>query len=148
MTNQVVYIIKPKETINPLITAEVMIAVLCSRLITYVIIKEKGSIGWTSNPYLSQKDVYTLPFPRLDFGDNKTIAALKKITELVREYSQLNKNVPQTIDAEIEKNIAYLFGIGKNEYEIVFKTISQVEQMIPFSRLLNIKTEDIFQDGI
>lgn len=148
MTNQVVYIIKPKETINPLITAEVITAILCSRLITYVIIKEKGSIGWTSNPYLSQKDVYTLPFPRLDFGDNKTTAALRKITELVREYSQMNKNVPQPIDAEIEKNIAYLFSIGKNEYEIVFKTISQVEQMIPFSRLLNIKTEDIFQDGI
>lgn len=148
MTNQVVYIIKPKETINPLITAEVITAILCSRLVTYIIIKEKGSIGWTSNPYLSQEDVCTLPFPKLDFGDNKTIAALKRITELVREYSQISKNIPQAIDAEIEKNIAYLFRIGKTEYELVIKTISQVEQMIPFSRLLDIKTEDIFRDGV
>ena len=78
LTNQVVYIVKPKDSANPLITAEVISAILCSRLITYVVIKRKGSIGWTSNPYLSQNDVNSLPFPRLPFQKEKTVTALNK----------------------------------------------------------------------
>lgn len=147
-TNQVVYIIKPKSSNNPLITAEVIAAFLCSRVLTYVIIKEKGSIGWTSNPYLSQKDVCSLPFPTFDFSDEKTVDALKRITELVKNNTKVGKEIPSTIDAEIEKNIAYLYHIGKKEYDLIFKTIGQVEQMIPFSRLMKINSEDIFQNGI
>lgn len=147
-TNQVVYILKPKSSSNPLVTAEVIAAVLCSRLLTYVIIKEKGSIGWTSNPYLSQKDVCSLPFPRLNFDDKKTVNALNRITELVRQYAQTCMNIPTAVDAEIEKHIADLYNLGQKEYSEILKTIGQVEQMIPFSRLMNINSEDIFQNGL
>jgi len=146
--NQVVYIIKPKETVESLITTEVISAFLCSRILTYVIIKEKGSIGWTSNPYLSQKDVETLPFPIIDYNDEKSVLALQTITNLVQSYIKDAKVLPLKIDAEIEKNVAYLYKINQKEYKTIMSTISQVEQMIPFSRLLNIKTEDIFRDGI
>ena len=147
-TNQVVYIIKPKTSVNALITPEVITAILCSRLITYVIIKEKGSIGWTSNPYLSQKDVCSLPFPILDFDDDKTVNTLIRITELVKQNSQNRKDIPKAVDAEIEKNIAYLYHVEKAEYNTILDTIGKVEPMIPFSRLLNINSEDIFQYGI
>ena len=148
LTNQVVYIVKPKDSANPLITAEVISAILCSRLITYVVIKRKGSIGWTSNPYLSQNDVNSLPFPRLPFQKEKTVTALNRLTELVKEYLKKGKVLSNDADAEIERNVAALYNISRKEYETIFKTIEQVEQMIPFRRLLNIKTEDIFQDGI
>lgn len=148
LTNQVVYIVKPKDSAHPLITAEVIAAILCSRLITYVVIKRKGSIGWTSNPYLSQKDVNSLPFPRLSLQNNQTVTALNRLTELVRENLKTGKVLSNDIDAEIERNVAVLYSIGNKEYETIFKTIEQVEQMIPFRRLLNIKTEDIFQNGI
>lgn len=148
LTNQVVYVIKPRASANPLITAEVITAILSSRLITYVIIKGKGSIGWTSNPYLSQDDINNLPFPKFDFEDSKTNTSLKRITELVKDHSQTGIEIPTSVDAEIEKNIAYLYNIGKAEYDIIFKTIREVEQMIPFNRLLRIGIEDIFKDGI
>lgn len=148
LVNQVVYIVKPQSSVHPLITTEVIAAILCSRLITYVIIKEKGSIGWTSNPYLSQKDVNELPFPRLDFKNCQTKSALNRITVLVKEYIEKGKELSNEADAEIEKNIAVLYNLGYKEYETIFRTISQVEQMLPFRRLLNISTEDIFQDGI
>lgn len=148
LTNQVVYIVKPKASVHPLITTEVIAAILCSRLITYIIIKGKGSIGWTSNPYLSQKDVNTLPFPRLDFQNSQTTTALNRITMLVRENLKNGKGVSNEVDAEIERNIATLYNLGYKEYETIFKTIAQVEQLIPFRRLLNINIEDIFRNGI
>ena len=148
LTNQVVYIVKPKESAHPLITAEVIAAILCSRLITYVIIKRKGSIGWTSNPYLSQKDVNSLPFPKLAFQKRQTVTALNRLTELVREIFKTGKVLSNDIDVEIERNVAILYNIGSKEYETIFNTIEQVEKMIPFRRLLNIQVEDIFQNGI
>lgn len=148
LVNQVVYLMKPKEGINSLITAEIICAILCSRLLTYVIIKEKGSIGWTSNPYLSQTDVKMLPFPKLDYKDERTISALKRITELVRENVQRNDYLSLAIDAEIEYLIAYLYHMSIEDYRIIMDSISQVEQMIPFKRLLNVKLSDIFSNGI
>ena len=148
LVNQVVYIIKPKDSVNPLISNEVIAAILCSRLITYLIIKGKGSIGWTSNPYLSQKDVNELPFPSINYSDERTVDALKRITELVKNNVQTGKAISSSTDAEIERNIAYLFHLGKKEYDLIFETIGHVEQMIPFSRLMNINSEDIFHNGI
>ena len=148
LTNQVVYIVKPKDSTHSLITAEVITAILCSRLITYVIIKRKESIGWTSNPYLSQKDVNSLPFPRLSLRKRQTVTALNRLTEIVRENFKKGKVLSNEADAEIERNVAVLYNICSKEYETIFKTIEQVEQMIPFRRLLNIRTEDIFQNGV
>lgn len=148
LTNQVVYIVKPKSSAHSLITAEVITAILCSRLITYVIIKEKGSIGWTSNPYLSQKDVNMLPFPILDFDNQDTIKSLKRITEIVKEQLKKNNDISDNADAEIERIVATLYKLSQTEYETIFSAIGQVEKMIPFKRLLNINIDDIFQDGI
>ena len=148
LTNQVVYIVKPKVSVHPSVTAEVIVAILCSRLTTYIIIKRKGSIGWTSNPYLSQQDVNALPFPKLDFQNSQTTAALNRITELVRSNLRKGKELSIEADAEIERNIAFLYNLGYKEYKTIFKTIGQVEQMIPFRRLLNINSDYIFQNGI
>ena len=148
LTNQVVYIVKPKEAVHPSVTAEVIAAILCSRLTTYIIIKRKGSIGWTSNPYLSQQDVNALPFPKLDFQNSQTTTALNRITELVRSNYKKGKELSIEADAEIERNIAFLYNLDYKEYKTIFKTIGQVEQMIPFRRLLNINSDYIFQNGI
>lgn len=148
LTNQVVYIVKPKESVHPSITAEVIVAILCSRLITYIIIKRKGCIGWTSNPYLSQQDVNVLPFPKLNLQCSQTMTALNRITELVRSNFKKGTDLSVEADAEIERNVAFLYNLGYDEYKTIFKAINQVEQMIPFRRLLNINADCIFQNGI
>ena len=89
-----------------------------------------------------------LPFPKLDYNDERTISALKRITELVRENAQRNNCISLAVDAEIECLIAYLYHMSIEDYRIIMDSISQVEQMIPFKRLLNVKLSDIFSNGI
>ena len=51
-------------------------------------------------------------------------------------------------DAKIEYQIAKLFGINETDYGIIYKAINEVQQMIPFKRLLKVSVKDIFNNGI
>lgn len=77
-TNQVVYILRIASDVNPLITNEVLLAVLNSRVITYYIIKMHGSNGWKSHAYLTQADVASLPFPHIDLYPRSLPTAIGK----------------------------------------------------------------------
>lgn len=148
MTNQVVYILKKKESALPSITNEVILAVLNSRVTTYYIIKTLGSNGWKSNAYLTQKNILQMPFPIInDNPDTTTI--LDRVTALVKANVKTNDSVfPNQIDAEIEYLISQLFGLRETDYDVIFQAIKEVQQMIPFRRLLAITKEDIFRNGI
>ncbi len=149
LTNQVVYILKRKNNIDPIVTNEVILAVLNSRIITYYIIKTMGSNGWKTHAYLSQKSVASLPFPNIDVNDADTRNFLTQITEIVRNNSKVNgDNFSTDADAKIEHLIAKLFGIRKSDYEVIYKAISEVQQMIPFKRLLKVSINEIFKNGI
>lgn len=148
MTNQVVYILRRKKSVISSITNEVVLAVLNSRIITYYIIKTLGSNGWKSNAYLTQKNVLQLPFPLIN-GDAKTMEILSRITLLVKDNIKINAPLfPIQIDAEIEYLVSSLFGLSEMDYDVIFKAINEVQQMIPFRRLLTITKEDIFRNGI
>lgn len=146
-TNQVVYIIKTLKSSHPAVTNEVILSVINSRIVTYYIIKETGSNGWKTHAYLSQHDVENLPFPIIETDCTETIKILNKITELVK---RLTSTEPESaaynkLDAKIEKQVATLFGITKEEYDTIFQALNNVQKMIPFKRLLNITTKQIFQ---
>lgn len=146
MTNQVVYILHRKKDVNPIITDEVILAILNSRIITYYLIKTKGDKGWRTHPYLSQGDIASLPFPKVN-NDDKTKENLKRITTLVKEYYNYT-DFPPNVDAEIELLVSKLFKIEKDCYDTIFSTIQEAQQMIPFKRLLKITKKEIFKDGI
>ena len=55
-TNQVVYIVKRKEALSQIITNEVVLSIINSRVITYYLLKAKGNSSWKSHPYMSQAD--------------------------------------------------------------------------------------------
>lgn len=146
MTNQVVYILHRKKNVNPIITDEVILAILNSRIITYYLIKTKGDKGWRTHPYLSQGDIASLPFPKVN-NDDRTKENLKRITTLVKEYYNYT-DFPPNVDAEIELLVSKLFKIEKDCYDTIFSTIQEAQQMIPFKRLLKITKKEIFKDGI
>ena len=149
VTNQVVYVLKKKSSISELISNEVVIAVLNSRVITYHIIKKYGNNGWKTHPYLSQSDVSSLPFPTIDIDNPDIQKCLKKITQLVRDNSRGNNDeFPCDVDLEIEKNIAKLFNLKEEHYVVIMNTIRNVEPMVPFKRLLNNKEKMILKNGI
>lgn len=148
LTNQVVYIIKRREDIDPMITNEVIIAVLNSRIITYYIIKSMGCNGWKTHAYLSQKAVASLPFPNTDTNNLETRACLVQITNLVQDNKVNTDNFSIDADAKIEYQIAKLFGINEKDYGIIYNAINEVQQMIPFKRLLKVSIKDIFNNGV
>lgn len=148
-TNQVVYILKRKPNLDVLITNEVILAVLNSRIITYYIIVMHGSNGWKTHAYLSQSDVANLPFPVIDLTKEEVREQLRKVTRLVQQGTLGESgSFPREIDLKIEKIVANLFGLTEAQYNVVFKTIENVQKMIPFKRLLNITPKEIFADGI
>lgn len=148
-TNQVVYILKRKNKINSHITNEVILSIINSRITTYYIIKTRGSNGWKTHPYISQAKVLDLPFPNINTGDSHVVEILDEITSLVKQGLQYgDTNIPSNIDAKVEKAVAKLFDFGVEDYKIIYETLNNVQQMIPFKRLLNIKIEDIFNDGL
>lgn len=108
-----------------------------------------GSNGWKTHAYLSQKSVASLPFPNIDVNDADTRNILTQITEIVRKNSNVNgDNFSTDADARIEHLIAKLFGIRKSDYEVIYNAISEVQQMIPFKRLLKVSINEIFKNGI
>lgn len=148
-TNQVVYLLRTASHVNPLISNEVLLAVLNSRLITYYIIKIHGSNGWKSHAYLTQKDVASLPFPRLNIEDAEVKRQLEELTALVKQNAiGMSDSFPMEVDVKIERIVANLFGLNESHYDVIFKAIENVQQMIPYKRLLRIKIKDIFKDGI
>lgn len=142
LVNQVVYIIRPKEDVSKAITCEFLLALLNSRIMTYYIIKQFGSTGWKSNPYLSQENVLSLPFPKIDLDNGNTKGILCKINKLVKKLSNV-KTINNKYDLAIECLVAKLYGISAKDYHVIMGTIRSVESLIPFKRLLNIKEEDI-----
>ena len=148
-TNQVVYIVKKKENLSQNITNEVVLSIINSRIITYYLLKAKGNSSWKSHPYISQADVESLPFPRLDLLDEKTISRLRLLTQLVKDNSVGDSDsFSKSADAEIERMVADLFGFGIDDYKVIYKALQDAQQMIPFKRLLNISVEEIFQNGL
>lgn len=146
--NQVVYILRRKQDLPSCITNEVILAILNSRILTYFIIKDKGSNGWKTHAYLSQSDVGSLPFPQIDVGDPKIVETLSRITTLVEQIAKDDKDISPEKDSEIERYVAGLFGLNKQQYQIIYDAIKGVQQMIPFRRLGTISPEHIFGNGI
>lgn len=146
--NQVVYILRRKQDLPSCITNEVILAILNSRILTYYIIKDKGSNGWKTHAYLSQSDVGSLPFPQIDVSDPKIVETLSRITTLVEQLAKDDEYISPEKDSEIERYVAGLFGLNKQQYQVIFDAIKGVQQMIPFRRLGTISPEHIFENGI
>lgn len=140
--NQVVYIIRPREDFSKTISCEVILALLNSRMMTYYIIKQFGSTGWKSNPYLSQDNILSLPFPKINLDNEETKGLLCELSKLVKKISN-KKTINTKVDLAIECLVAKLYGISAKDYRVIMGTIRSVESLIPFKRLLNIKEEEI-----
>ena len=108
-----------------------------------------GSNGWKTHAYLSQASVASLPFPIIDVNNADTRDCLIHITDLVKNNSRVSSdNFSIDVDAKIEHLIARLFGINQSDYEVIYKAINEVQQMIPFRRLLKVTAKEIFDNGI
>lgn len=147
ITNQVVYILKLRDSCKNKVTLEFILAVLNSRVMTYYLIKKFGENEWKSHPYLTQRMLINLPFPDLDFSLKETKEIVNQITEIVKAETKNSnsKNISRSNDLHIEKSVAKLFKLSFKEYEIIFGALKSSQQLIPINRLLNCEPQDIFE---
>lgn len=143
-TNQVVYLLKSLD--KNTVPTELLMAVINSRIITYYLMKSKSVNQWQTHPYLTQDDLGGLPFPNLALEDEGHLKT--KLVEIKRLVKNLQNNDDQksfnTADAKIEKIVADLFHIRRDDYRLIYRAIESAQQMIPFRCLLNIGIQDIF----
>ena len=80
LTNQVVYMFRPKVSREKCPVAEVILAIMNSRVMYYYLTKKYGETEWRSHPYLTQKQVLDLPLP--DMESKAAKSSVKKIAAL------------------------------------------------------------------
>jgi tRNA1(Val) A37 N6-methylase TrmN6 len=144
-TNQVVYIFRIKENLMylPCLPLEFFLGILNSRVIHYYLTKTYGEIEWRSHPYVTQKQILAFPLPSIDVIQ-KNIVAVEKIAELVKDTLHSNAPLDSNTDAEIERLVAYLYCLKKNDYEIIFKSLEDSDELLPIRALKKITSSDIF----
>ena len=142
LTNQVVYILRTiKENNVPL---EFYLGLLASRAVYFYIAKTHGETEWRSHPYLTQKQLMEIPVPSLDSLSKRHCQQVKSIVRTLQKYVYLEE--PPSIDDEayIERMVAEIYGLTPQDYEAIFRTITDAQDLIPIRVLRTINTADIF----
>ncbi|NQT29184.1 MAG: N-6 DNA methylase [Candidatus Saganbacteria bacterium] len=146
LTNQVVYILKPRSSIEHTFPQELFLSIINSRAIFYYLAKKFGETEWRSHPYLTQKQILDLPLPNLTKQDTSTSYKINKLVNLVSPYLKTNKGLPNDIDAKVENIISQLYCLSKNNYRFIYKALDEAEQLLPIKALKNIGINDIFNN--
>lgn len=145
-TNQVVYIFRPKADngvfVPPL---EFFLGVLNSRAMYYFLTKKTGETEWRSHPYITQRQIMSLPMPQSDTL-RKKFDLVQRIVSLVRLYTQHQKGLPPDVDAAVEQLVAALYGLTRKHYDVIYAMLESVEELLPVRALKWIQIPDIFGD--
>lgn len=140
VVNQVVYMFNFRSNdIKNILPLELFIAILNSRIITYFIIKKYGSTKWCTHPYLSQEMIEKLPIPNYcEFSDDDW-NAVSHVCSIVKEIYESTSMIPTlNMDIQLERLLLKLFRLNGDDFLHIMETISNVEQLAPFRRLVNI----------
>lgn len=145
MTNQVVYGIRVKEEWIQCVPLEFIMAVINSRIATYYLIKRFGCTEWKSHPYITQDMLNQIPVPYDDsFAFQQTV---KNIANLVKKI-ETTKSKFNECDSQIEALLLKLYKLKEPDFERIYGSICDAQQLIPFKRLLNVSKEKIFSYGL
>lgn len=144
LTNQVVYLLRPKS--NKDTPIETILAIINSRVITYFLINAYGLNEWQSHPYISQSIVKSLPFPSSCILNPDSKVHLQRIKRYVTQIAR--NGLTERLDANIEIEVAFLFGLTKDNYHFIFEGIRAAQQLIPFKRLISDKVFQYIVHGL
>ncbi len=144
LTNQVVYILKAKKSESSNLPLEFFLAVLNSRALYYYNVLHTGETEWRSHPYLTQKQILNLPLPFVNNLSPRVLQQIDRVSELADKLLKNSVGLPQEADAEIERNLAGLFGLTRNDYRRIFEVLDFAESLLPVRRLQNLSISEIF----
>jgi len=140
MTNQVVYMLQPNANKQRL-PLEFVLSLLNSRIVAYFLLKKFGEAEWRSHPYLTQEQILNLPIPA---NLEKQKRHVQYITHTLRPLLKANRPITMEIESRIEKRIATLYGLNKEDYHVMYKAFESVEDLLPFRKLKALDVCGIF----
>lgn len=140
-TNQVVYILKNKNEQED--NLEFFIGLINTRAYFFFLMKTFGEFEWKSHPYLTQTQIRNLPLPDLSSKQNKLI--IQKIVKLLRPILKVGDVPNNEIDGKVELLVGKMFSLDKKDYEIIFKTISGLDDLLPMREMKKMKITDVFR---
>ena len=145
ITNQVVYILRPRDSeMQP--PLEVFLAILNSRAMYYYLVKTHGETEWRSHPYLTQTQILDFPIPIADWTHPEIEQGNARIAALINGAARSQTKLSPRADAMIERHVAFLFGLEKSEYHMIYETLDSVEQLLPVRELKRIDMRAIFPE--
>lgn len=144
MTNQVVYIFKCKPEAFKSLPIEFFLAIMNSRLMYYYLVKTSGETEWRSHPYLTQRQILSLPLPSHSLMEGSISSVAEEISSIISPYLTENSELPRKVDARSEYLVASLYGLSKKHYEYIYDTLMNVQQLLPVKSLNGISITDIF----
>lgn len=136
-TLQTVFHFIKKEETPSYITVEYVLGVLNSRVLLYYHLKKSGEMEWKSHPYVTQSSIKEFPIPLINKDDVERIKLANEISSTVKKILSSNKDGISSLklDLKIESLVMQLYGISKEEYEIINCTINNAEQLKSISAL-------------
>jgi DNA-directed RNA polymerase subunit RPC12/RpoP len=144
LTNQVVYIFKPRDDNKKSFPLEFFLGIINSRAMYYYLVKTYGETEWRSHPYITQKQVLDLHLPNNERLLNDKGDIVQSIVNILKPFLIDNRNIPVKDDIRIESMVAQLYGLKKSDYEIIFNTLNSVENLLPVRALKICDVNDIF----
>jgi hypothetical protein len=141
-TNQVVYILRSKKGKD--YNLEFFIGLINSRAYFFYLMKTFGEHEWKSHPYLTQTHIHNLPLP--DLSSEKNIRIAHQIAYLLRPILQLGESPNIETDAQVELLIGKMFSLDQKDYEIIFKTIYGLDDLLPMREMKQMKLTDVFKN--
>lgn len=145
-TNQVVYIFRPIDGVDGTLPLELFLGILNSRAIYYFVTKRYGETEWRSHPYLTQRQVLSLPMPGLAQLRGKDDVRIERIAKLLKPHITAGNEPPPSVDAEVERTVAQLYGLTRKDYQTIYTTIESVQDLVPVRALRRVALDDIFPE--
>ncbi|MEZ9479901.1 N-6 DNA methylase [Vibrio splendidus] len=148
LTNQVVYMFKVKELVNLNILIEMFIMILNSRLAFFFVAMSNGEIEWKSHPYLTQNQILNIPTPDFNMLSLPMLNRGEKLSLELKYIIKNNLAMSNELDANIERFIADIYGLDKEDYISIFKAIEKSQELKSVKALKLIDVNDIFKEGL
>lgn len=142
LTNQVVYILRAPPCNK--IELEFYLGLLASRAVFYYLAKSHGETEWRSHPYLTQKQVLDIPVPCLSDLSTKFQGQVKSIVKVIRPFTKKGLPLTRAADSHVERLIAEIYKLDMKDYEQIFSSIHEAEDLLPVKALKSIHLSDIF----
>ncbi len=144
MTNQVVYIFKIRHDTGLTLPLELFLAILNSRLAFFLIAMSSGEIEWKSHPYVTQKQILSLPVPDLHQISPTLKKRVSNLANKLRSHLEGETPVPSKLDAQLEKLVADLYGLTEEDYIPIFSSIDKSQELLTVKALKSVTLKDVF----